>query len=316
MLTALVTGANSGIGFETSRMLADEESVSRIVLACRSEDKAQAAIKRLVQTTGRPPSTFSTVPLDTSSLNSVNTAVGLTAGPIDMMVLNSGGMGSDDHLKLTSDGITKVMAINTTGHAAFFEGLLAGKKLAKDAKVIFTSSEIARGMTGMARKPSFTSHDAECITTHIVGKPACSYARTPSFMSVMSSYAAAKAIGTLYFQQCARENPTMTIYSVSPGSCYGTNAHLNAPGKMQMTNVPLQMRLMSFLGLAQSSAVGAKRNLDALFGRGLGYPSGTFIASRGWATGATCDQAANHADIFANETLQLSAAQAVRKAIA
>jgi NAD(P)-dependent dehydrogenase (short-subunit alcohol dehydrogenase family) len=232
-----------------------------------------------------------------------------------MLVLNAGGMGSDDHLTLTSDGITKVMAINTTGHAAFFEGLLAGSKLANDAKIIFTGSEIARGMTGMARKPSFTSHDAECITTHIVGNPSCSYARTPSFMSVMSSYAAAKAVGTLYFQQCARENPAMTIYSVSPGSCYGTNAHLGAPGKMQMTNVPLQMRMMSFLGLAQSSAVGAKRNLDALFGRGPVYPSGTFIASRGWATGETCDQAESHADIFANESLQLAAAQAVRKSI-
>jgi NAD(P)-dependent dehydrogenase (short-subunit alcohol dehydrogenase family) len=54
-LTALVTGANAGLGFETCKQLAladGSNSVTMIVLACRSEAKAKAAITELVKQTG------------------------------------------------------------------------------------------------------------------------------------------------------------------------------------------------------------------------------------------------------------------------
>ena len=56
--TALVTGANSGLGFEAARQLA-ELGYESIVLACRTEAKGDQARKELVELTGVDP--FSTL---------------------------------------------------------------------------------------------------------------------------------------------------------------------------------------------------------------------------------------------------------------
>ena len=40
--TAIVTGANTGIGYETGRALASKGA--RVILACRSRDRGQAAV--------------------------------------------------------------------------------------------------------------------------------------------------------------------------------------------------------------------------------------------------------------------------------
>ena len=231
-------------------------------------------------------------------------------------------MGSDDHLDLTSNGITKVMAMNVTGHAMLFNGLLDAKKLAANAKVVYTTTEIARGMVTMAVKPAFASIDAACITSHIVGKPACGYVAGFPYTSVLSSYSYAKAIGSLYFQHAAKENPAMTVYAISPGMCYGTDAPVaGMPWGMKaaMGGMPwlinLQIRAGGLVGMVHSPAVGTKRTMDALFGRGAVYPSGTFIGAVRWATGPTCDQAISHPDLYSNPALQQAVASAVRKAI-
>ena len=45
--TALVTGANTGLGFETARLLA--EKGARVLIACRNKDKGIAAAERINQ---------------------------------------------------------------------------------------------------------------------------------------------------------------------------------------------------------------------------------------------------------------------------
>ncbi len=69
--TALVTGANSGLGFEAAALLA-EAGWGKVILACRTKVKAEAARARLVERTGKDP--FDLLAVDTSEVASANTA--------------------------------------------------------------------------------------------------------------------------------------------------------------------------------------------------------------------------------------------------
>lgn len=50
--TVLVTGANSGLGFEAAAQLA-EAGWGKVILACRTVEKAEAAKAKLVERTGK-----------------------------------------------------------------------------------------------------------------------------------------------------------------------------------------------------------------------------------------------------------------------
>ena len=62
-----VTGANIGVGFETARILAQKNA--RVLLGCRSEDKAAEALNQI--RTLKPEADVVWVPLDLSSLRSI-----------------------------------------------------------------------------------------------------------------------------------------------------------------------------------------------------------------------------------------------------
>lgn len=77
--TALVTGANSGLGFEAAIQLA-ESGYGRIILGCRSAEKATDARKRLSEHTGRD--IFDVFSIDVEDLTSAaHAAQGLIDRP-------------------------------------------------------------------------------------------------------------------------------------------------------------------------------------------------------------------------------------------
>jgi len=65
--TAIVTGANAGIGYETARALAGKGA--RVILACRSAERGQAAVARIQQE--HPQASLEFRALDLASLESV-----------------------------------------------------------------------------------------------------------------------------------------------------------------------------------------------------------------------------------------------------
>ena len=91
MSSALITGANSGIGKEVARQFAASGSFDTVYLACRNQEKAEEARDELQRGTGRL--IFTTVPLDTSDLDSVRAAVELIQSPLKSLVMNAGGTG-------------------------------------------------------------------------------------------------------------------------------------------------------------------------------------------------------------------------------
>src|SRR3546814_5810522 len=86
----LVTGANAGIGFEVSKILAARGA--HVILACRDEDRAGAAMNRI--RVDVPKAELSFQSLDLADLDQVRDAAKIVlAGPrIDVLVNNAGVM--------------------------------------------------------------------------------------------------------------------------------------------------------------------------------------------------------------------------------
>jgi|GEM_PF-2973222 len=87
--TVLITGANSGLGFEAAAQFA-EEGFHRVVLGCRSLEKATMAQAALEARTGLR--VFEALELDVSRFEAIRAATQSLAksGPIDVLLLNAG----------------------------------------------------------------------------------------------------------------------------------------------------------------------------------------------------------------------------------
>ena len=117
---AVVTGANSGLGFETARVLAERGAT--VVLAVRDVDKGKQAAARITERT--PGAELTVKRLDLGSLESVRTAAAdlHTAHPeIDLLVNNAGVMYTPR--EKTGDGFDMQFGVNHLGHFAL-TGLL------------------------------------------------------------------------------------------------------------------------------------------------------------------------------------------------
>ena len=112
--TALVTGANTGLGFETARLLA--EKGARVLIACRNKEKGIAAAERINQRLVQSRAVF--VPLDLANLSSVRDVVGHVEreASLDILINNAGVMATPR--MLTADGFELQFGVNHLGHFA------------------------------------------------------------------------------------------------------------------------------------------------------------------------------------------------------
>ena len=262
--TALVTGANAGIGKEVARQLALRPEFERIYLACRNKDRAMAAQAELEAASDR--TIFDIVLMDTADLVSVRAALADIDGSVEALVMNAGVIGPQT-LNLTTDGVTNVFATNVLGHVVLLEGLLDSGRFGEVA--VFVGSEAVRGVPKLRMKgPSFVSTSADELASVIDG----SYFAThkPDFNL---AFGQAKYIGALWMAYLARTYPGHRFITISPGNTTGTGA---------ASGLPLPMRIaakyvMPRLGLAHTLDVGAKRLVDGVIDPTL--PSGAFYAS-------------------------------------
>ncbi len=130
--TAVVTGANSGIGAVTARELAAHGAT--VVLACRNLESARSAAARMTGSTRVEA-------LDLSSLQSVADFASRWEGPLDLLVNNAGVM-TPPRYRETADGHELQFGTNHLGHVALTAGLLPAL-LASPAPRVVTVSSIA-----------------------------------------------------------------------------------------------------------------------------------------------------------------------------
>jgi NAD(P)-dependent dehydrogenase (short-subunit alcohol dehydrogenase family) len=135
--TALVTGANAGLGLEISRQLAGHGA--RVLLGCRNPEKAEKAAAEL--TAEGLPGPVEVRRLDLASLASVDdlarTLVG-EEGSLDLLVNNAGLMAVDR--ARTEDGFEMQLGVNHLGHFALTAGLLPLLLATPGSRVVTMSS--------------------------------------------------------------------------------------------------------------------------------------------------------------------------------
>ncbi|WP_367125511.1 oxidoreductase [Streptomyces phytohabitans] len=141
--TAVVTGANSGLGEVIARELARRGA--RVVLACRSEERGAAAVRRLLAEVPEARAEFR--PLDLADLASVRAfAAGLPYDRVDTLVNNAGLMAVP--FARTADGFETQFGVNHLGHFAL-TGLLLDRLLAAGRARVVTMSSMAHAMANI-----------------------------------------------------------------------------------------------------------------------------------------------------------------------
>ncbi|NND74492.1 MAG: SDR family NAD(P)-dependent oxidoreductase [Ilumatobacter sp.] len=139
--TFLVTGANTGLGFETAKVLAARGA--RVLLGCRSADRAAEAIDKILA--GEPDADLAFVELDQGDLASVAAAAEQVAAEprLDVLVNNAGVMMPP--YQLTEDGFESQFGVNHLGTFALTALLLPKLAEHDEARVVVTSSLAHRG---------------------------------------------------------------------------------------------------------------------------------------------------------------------------
>jgi NAD(P)-dependent dehydrogenase (short-subunit alcohol dehydrogenase family) len=139
---AIVTGANSGIGYETARALA--KAGATVVLACRSDEKGKEAASRILAE--HPQARLIVKTLDLSSLASVRAfaaAIRREHQRLDLLINNAGVMMPPERT-LTEDGFELQFGINHLGHFALTALLLDLVLETEGSRVVTVSSSAHR----------------------------------------------------------------------------------------------------------------------------------------------------------------------------
>lgn len=134
--TALITGANSGLGLETARALA--ERGARVVLACRSLERAEQTRQELAATARGELETLELDLADQASVAAAAEAVSRRHTGLDLLINNAGVMALPR--TLTPDGFECQLGTNHLGHFRLTLALLPLLEGRSDARVVTVSS--------------------------------------------------------------------------------------------------------------------------------------------------------------------------------
>ena len=267
--TALVTGANSGVGFEAAAQLA-EDGWGKVILACRSIKKAEAAKAELIDRTGKDP--FDVLAVDTSEVASAHTACDELRDRgerIDFLLLNAGASAKD--ARFNSDGVEITYASTLIGHHVMAMRTLGDGVLSSHARIVIAGSEGARGnMPGMNvhdLNRIAAEHSAGDLVAAIAGLSRLEHPVQAKFVN-MNEYVTAKLLVAWWAAALARRLPAgITVNAVSPGAVLSTSFARDASAMMRFVMLPMMKILGPLMGMSGSIDKAARRYLDvASFG--------------------------------------------------
>jgi NAD(P)-dependent dehydrogenase (short-subunit alcohol dehydrogenase family) len=290
--TAVVTGANSGIGYVTARELARRGAA--VTLACRSAARGRAAVIRLRGEVPGAEVEFAALDLaDLASVREFARAYGERHPRLDLLVNNAGVMALP--YGRTADGFETQFGVNHLGHFAL-TGLLLPRlrAAAPGARIVNVSSGFH--VLGDVRPEDLDPDPA---------RSADGYRR-------WTAYGRSKTANLLFTHELGRRftaaGSTITAAAAHPGYA-STNLHAGASAQEGRTLGSRVMALGNGL-LAQPAASGALPTLYAATAPGVGQDAfyGPRLGWRGapapsWRAKRTLDDAAGERLWAASEKL-------------
>ncbi|WP_145320317.1 SDR family oxidoreductase [Paenibacillus xylanexedens] len=207
--TAIVTGANSGMGLATTIELARQGY--RVIMACRSEKRGQEALQEAVRQSGS--SAIELMLCDLGSLDSIRQFARTFRechDSLDVLVNNAGVVMVKR--KETSDGFEQSIGINHLGHFLLTLLLIEPLKAAKQGRVVNVSSGAYK-----AGKIHF-----EDPHLHKGYNPIKSYAQSKLANVLFTRALARKLSGTSVTVNCLHPGAVGTSIGVDRNTGFGT----------------------------------------------------------------------------------------------
>ncbi|MFC2062679.1 oxidoreductase [Chloroflexota bacterium] len=135
---AIVTGANSGIGYEAARTLASKGA--KVIMACRDQNKGEVAKQQINQE--NPQALVELIGLDLANLESVRSFVNEFSGRYNKLhlLINNAGVMFIPERQLTADSFEMQFGTNHLGHFALTGLLIETIISTTGARVVTASS--------------------------------------------------------------------------------------------------------------------------------------------------------------------------------
>jgi NAD(P)-dependent dehydrogenase (short-subunit alcohol dehydrogenase family) len=194
MKTAIVTGANSGIGKETANSLA--MNGYRVVMICRNPEKADAARQDIIDETGNDQ--IDILICDLSSMKEVAATaekIRDSYSEIDRLVNNAGILPDGDRRE-TDEGLELTFAVNHMAYFSLTRELMPLLESTPKSRVINVASDASRSGT-------FNPDNLQLKSGY----------------STMKAYGNSKLFNIMFTRQLAKEidGKDITTYSLHPG---------------------------------------------------------------------------------------------------
>ncbi len=132
--TAIVTGANSGMGMATTAALAD--AGAEVIMLCRNEERGKEALTKLSEKKDRKLKLILCDLGDYASIRSFARQVKAEYDRIDILVNNAGFISLDR--QETKEGLERQFGINHIGH--FYLTMLLLKKMGEGSRIVNVAS--------------------------------------------------------------------------------------------------------------------------------------------------------------------------------
>jgi NAD(P)-dependent dehydrogenase (short-subunit alcohol dehydrogenase family) len=212
---AIVTGANSGLGFGLTRALS--AAGADVIMAVRDTAKGEAAGREI--RAGIPAAKLTVKSLDLASLSSVaelGEELAAEGRPVDILINNAGVM-TPPQRETTADGFELQFGVNHLGHFALTGHLLPLLRAAPNARVV-TVSSIAATQSGLSVDDPYAEHRYRPMRAYGVAKLA-------QLMFASELDRRSRAHGWTLMSNAA--HPGLTKTNLLSGAAYGRLSRLS-----------------------------------------------------------------------------------------